>query len=249
MRANGFKVGKFYSRRNYEQGLTVRANKDGGYGYFENGTLVSRVKAESSVHKLNDFYESDKEGLPLPKVGLVHTFQDTHGFFMGMDLGRGDTAVISTPSGDNPIFRKFMDESEEALHGANTINLNGEDDMSRFENGIVDKTVNNVKQETTDVAMITIGKLIYVNGGEIVARFVPKLKWYEKLLTSSKKRELALLIGTYVAIKAVQSKYDHYLLSSVSAYINFQLQTELLGGVTQETLDKIFSRFEETQEQ
>ncbi len=122
--------------------------------------------------------------------------------------------------------------------------INKENKMGRFDNGAVAQTVENVKNETTDVAMITIGKLIYTNGGEVIARFVPTLKWYEKLLTSSKKRELALLVGTYVAIKLVQTKYDHYLLQSVSAYINFQLQTELLGGVTQETLDKLFSKFE-----
>ena len=115
--------------------------------------------------------------------------------------------------------------------------------MVRFENG-QDNMIQSVKDETVDVAQITIGKLIYTNGTGIVASFIPKLKWYEKLLTSSKKRELALLVGTYVAIKAVQTKYDHYLLQSVSAYINFQLQTELLGGVTQDTLDQLFSKFE-----
>ena len=136
---------------------------------------------------------------------------------------------LATPSGDDTVYKQY---------------INKENKMARFDNGAVAQTVENVKNETTDVAQITIGKLIYTNGGEVIARFVPKLTWYEKLLTSSKKRELALLVGTYVAIKLVQTKYDHYLLQSVSAYINFQLQTELLGGVTQETLDKLFSKFE-----
>ena len=140
----------------------------------------------------------------------------------------------------------FNTEGHHMSHLSNiALYTNKEYKMGRFDNGAVAQTVENVKNETTDVAMITIGKLIYTNGGEVIARFMPTLKWYEKLLTSSKKRELALLIGTYVAIKAVQTKYDHYLLASVSAYINFQLQTELLGGVTQDTLDKIFSKFEQ----
>ena len=120
------------------------------------------------------------------------------------------------------------------------------DKMARFDNesSAMSETVQKVKDETVDVAQITVGKLIYTNGSDVIARFAPKLKWYEKLFTSSKKRELALLVGTYIAIKAVQTRYDHYLLQSVSAYINFQLQTELLGGVTQATLDKLFSKFE-----
>ena len=157
---------------------------------------------------------------------------------------------LGTPSGDNPAYDMFMDSSEEALHEAKIIRIDEYtrqeiDKMARFDNdSTVAKVAQSVKEETVDVAQITIGKLIYTNGGEIVARFTPQLKWYEKLFTSAKKRELALLVGTYVAIKLVQSKYDHYLLQSVSAYINFQLQTELLGGVTQDTLDKLFSKFE-----
>ena len=157
---------------------------------------------------------------------------------------------MGTPSGEHNDFFDAFQDSDVAVRQATQIKLKrGIDKMSRFDNGAIAQTVENVKSETTDVAMITIGKLIYTNGGELIGRFIPKLKWYEKLLTSSKKRELALLVGTYVAIKAIETKYQHYLLASVSAYINFQLQTELLGGVTQETLDKIFSKFEAKTEQ
>ncbi len=153
--------------------------------------------------------------------------------------------MASTPSGDNPHFKMFMDESKEALYGANTIRLNKEDKMARFDNdGTVANIANEVKDETMDVAQITLGRILYTNGVELVGRAVPKLTWYEKLFTSSKKRELALLIGTYIAIKAVQTKYNHYALSSISAYINFQFQTELLGGVSQGTLDKLFTKLE-----
>ena len=213
MKAIEFEVGKFYSRRNYDYGLTVRLNKQGKYGYFSKGTLVNMVSETSSVHNLNDFFESDKNGCTLSKKG--------------------------TP------FKMYMDESEKALHGASTIELNKEDKMARFDN---DSTVANiatdVKDETVDVAQITIGKLLYTNGVELIGRVVPQLTWYEKLFTSSKKRELAVLIGTYIAIKAIQTKYNHYTLSSISAYINFQLQTELLGGVSQNTLDKLFTKLE-----
>jgi len=216
-----FEYGKHYSRRNYEHGLTVRINQEGKFGYFKHGELQNMAKHTSSIFKLNDFYESDKDGLAIAKE--VYT---------------------STPSGEHSDFFDAFQHGE-AVKQATRIKLKrGIDKMSRFDNGAIAQTVENVKNETTDVAMITIGKLIYVNGGELIGRFVPKLTWYEKLFTSSKKRELALLVGTYVAIKAIETRYQHYLLASVSAYINFQLQTELLGGVTQETLDKIFSKFE-----
>ena len=161
---------------------------------------------------------------------------------------RGRVVKERTPSGEhNPFFESFQKAHDNAITSSMQIDLKeGIKKMARFDNdSTIGNTVQSVKEETVDVAQITIGKLIYTNSSEIVARFVPKLKWYEKLFTSSKKRELALLVGTYVAIKVTQTRYDHYLLQSVSAYINFQLQTELLGGVTQDTLDKLFSKFEQ----
>ena len=115
---------------------------------------------------------------------------------------------------------------------------------TRFDNGTAGDIIRDIKTETIDVAMITIGKLLYTNGVLLIAGVVPQLKWYEKLFTSAKKRELAALVGAYIALKVIQQKYDHYMLQSVSAYINFQLQTELLGGVSEDTIGKLFSKFE-----
>ena len=106
------------------------------------------------------------------------------------------------------------------------------------------KIVSNVKQETVDVSLITVGKIVYTNGYDLVARFTPKLKWYEKLFVGKEKREIAELVGAYIAIQIIKTKYSHYIIDAVSAYINFQLQSKLMGGVNQEVIDKMFSKLE-----
>jgi len=106
------------------------------------------------------------------------------------------------------------------------------------------KITKNVKQETVDVSLITVGRIVYTNGYDLVARFTPKLKWYEKLFVSKTKREIAELVGTYIALQVIKTKYNHYLIDAVSAYINFELQSRLMGGVNQEVIDKMFSKLE-----
>jgi len=135
-------------------------------------------------------------------------------------------------------------ESFSNLHSPTKIKTQ-ENNMSQFANGSKATAIaEDVKTETTDVAKITLGRILYTNSIVLIAGVVPQLKWYEKLFTSAKKRELAVLISTYVAIKVLQQKYDHYMLQCVSSYINFQLQAELLGGIPEEAIQKLFTKFE-----
>ena len=248
MTSSEFKIDRYYSRLNYARGLVVTLKASGKYYYLERGIRHRPVKGGSSVHKLDDFYESDRLGYKLDTnidehIAKKKAMYDAHRAKIAQ---RESIALISTPSGKSEFFEAY----ERSLDKARKIKLTKVDKMGRFENdkSMVAEMASGAKTETIEIAQITIGKMIYVNSTELIARFVPKLKWYEKLLTSKKKREIIVMIGTYVAIKAVQTKYDHYLLQSVTSYINYQLQTELIGGMTQETLDKIFSRFEKVED-
>jgi len=314
MTSSEFKTDRYYSRFNYGRGLVVTRTINGQYYYISNnGKQYDKVRGGSSVHKLDDFYESDRLGYKLDtnidehiakKKAMYDEHRMPHTLWLGKDtvftratdgfspnkyrtearyrikgqLGtytiaydkrsgvyttedssevhtsleratiaqRDSLAMMLTPSGKSTFFEEY----KRSIDKARKIKLTKVDKMGRFENdsSTVAEMANGVKNETIEIAQITIGKMIYVNSTELIARFVPKLKWYEKLLTSKKKREIIVMIGTYVAIKAVQTKYDHYLLQSITSYINYQLQTELIGGMTQETLDKIFSRFEKVED-
>jgi len=162
-----------------------------------------------------------------------------------VDMGREQIVITSTPSGDDSPFMKAYKKAEQRAHSISLGDYKGEE-MARFENDTVAKVTENVKQETVDVALINVGEIVFNMGGSVVERFAPKLTWYEKIFTSKEKRELAVMVGTYVAIQAVKMKYNHYIIDAVSAYLNFEMQKKLLGGLNQETLDKLFSKFEKT---
>lgn len=190
---------------------------------------------KSGRHYSRDRYK-DGQTVTRPKVGVYEYHR--HGGFQSRvsdnsSVNHLDDFYLSNRAGER--LQPFCKEGEHIEYK--------DKDMGRFENGST--IIASAKDETVDVAQITIGKVIYTTSVGMLGNIkVIQLKWYEKLFTSAKKRELAQLVATYVAIKLIQTKYDHYLLQSVSAYINFQLQTELLGGMTQGTLDKLFSKFE-----
>ena len=110
---------------------------------------------------------------------------------------------------------------------------------------MVEQIKHEVKQETLDMAQVTVGKIVFENGSMFLAKFAPKLSWYEKLLTSKEKREVAILVGSYIAIKAAQTKYNHYILDCLSTYLNFEMQQRLVGGLSSDVLEKIFTKLEE----
>ena len=216
--------------------------------YHRQQRLASRV----STHASDDMADA----MAYARQVDTSVFPDVlylEGGKVGLDklAGTGENLATYGKDGFRKVHVKYtkdfdtytiVSEHPEHLHGKQLFKK--EDIMARFDNSTAKDIVNDVKEETIDVAQITLGKILYTNGVVLASRFVPQLKWYEKLFTSSKKREVALLVGSYVAIKVMQRKYSHYILDSISAYINFQLQTELLGGVTQDTLDKLFSKFE-----
>lgn len=94
--------------------------------------------------------------------------------------------------------------------------------------------------ESVDIAKINVGKIVYSNAKVLLSSYLPKATWYEKLLTSKDKRELAELMAVYGLLHIIKSKYSHYLIDAVTAYLNLELQTKLIGSVNIQDLDNIF---------
>ena len=97
-----------------------------------------------------------------------------------------------------------------------------------------------VMEETVDVAKINVGKVVYNNAKIVLKTYLPKVSWYERILVSSEKREIAELMAVYGLLHILKTKYDHYLLDAVTSYINLELQTKLIGSVNVKDLDNIF---------
>ncbi len=178
---------------------------------------------------------------------------------------------VSTPSGSNALWEEFRrgkgyevrtdagvsDHSVDAMAYTHNIHVQGRGNAMRYgaearvyeekipeEETMVEQIKHEVKQETLDMAQVTVGKIVFENGSMFLAKFAPKLSWYEKLLTSKEKREVAMLVGSYIAIKAAQTKYNHYILDCLSTYLNFEMQQRLVGGLSSDVLEKIFTKLE-----
>lgn len=97
-----------------------------------------------------------------------------------------------------------------------------------------------IMEESVDVAKINVGKIVYNNARILFQTYLPKTSWYEKLLISKEKRELAELMAVYGLLHILKTKYSHYLIDAVTSYINLELQTKLIGSVNVKDLDNIF---------
>jgi hypothetical protein len=97
-----------------------------------------------------------------------------------------------------------------------------------------------IMEESVDVAKINVGKIVYNNARILFQTYLPKTSWYEKLLVSKEKRELAELMAVYGLLHILKTKYSHYLIDAVTSYINLELQTKLIGSVNVKDLDNIF---------
>lgn len=177
----------------------------------------------------------DGEGRSLDLLQVNDTSLSSNEARYGKEPHKGHWAVTVQRGGG--IYQILIDDPITHLAGR----LLKEKKMFREEKKTL---ITNVKEESIDVSLITVGRLVYVNLEEVISRFVPKLTWYEKLFTSRSKREIAQLVGVYIALQALRTKYDHYLIQAVTAHINFELQTKLIGGVSQEVIDKIFTKLE-----
>ena len=94
--------------------------------------------------------------------------------------------------------------------------------------------------ESIDVAKINVGKVVYSNAKVLLGTYLPKATWYEKLFVAKEKREIAELMAVYGALHILKTKYSHYIIDAVTAYINLELQTKLIGSINVTDLDNIF---------
>lgn len=97
-----------------------------------------------------------------------------------------------------------------------------------------------IASESVDVAKINVGKVVYNNARILFQQYLPSVSWYHKLLVSKEKRELAELMAVYGILHILKTKYSHYLIDAVTAYINLELQTKLIGSINVRDLDNIF---------
>jgi len=99
--------------------------------------------------------------------------------------------------------------------------------------------VENIKTETIDEAQVQVGRVIYQNAKTLLVDFIPQPTWYEKLLTTDTKRELATLLVVYGLLHFIKSKYSHYAFDALTMYINRELQEKVLDTVGINNLAKI----------
>lgn len=275
MRFVDFERGHKYSRDGYEFGLVIAYSEQRQHwAYYKHGKYGRPITTGSNAHRHRNFYRSNSEGGEKiaslrEKVRSLRARRMSPTQQQELDRAmrnmNGRVVMTGTPQGTSLWDDVYNKSNLAKEHDELRIKLaeNGpldkprsyqlgdyveykEEKMPRLENDGLNTVAGNVQQETVDVALINIGEIIYNMGGSVVERFAPKLTWYEKVFTSKEKRELAMLVGTYVAMQAVKLKYRHYLIDAVSAYLNFELQRKLLGGLSQETLDKLFAKFEKT---
>lgn len=97
-----------------------------------------------------------------------------------------------------------------------------------------------IMNESIDVAKINVGKVVYSNAKVLLKTYLPKASWYERILVSQEKRELAELMAVYGLLHVLKTKYEHYLIDAVTSYLNLELQTKLIGSVNVKDLDNIF---------
>jgi hypothetical protein len=89
----------------------------------------------------------------------------------------------------------------------------------------------NVVSETLSNAKLQVGKVIYTNARRAFARFLPKFSLVEKLFVSKEKRQAAEYVAMYAILHLVRSKYDHYALDCLTAYLNHEMQSSILGAI------------------
>lgn len=108
-------------------------------------------------------------------------------------------------------------------------------------NKVVKTTGDNVINETVEVSKITTGRIAYNNARLLLKPIMPKVKWYEKLFVNSKKRELVEMLIVYTAVHMFKHKFDNYATDAITKYINYELQTNVLGSIKGVDFDNLFN--------
>lgn len=99
-----------------------------------------------------------------------------------------------------------------------------------------DKIKSNVIDESQSNLQLQVGKVIYTSVTSFIETKVLKLTLLQKLLTTKKNRELAVMGVLYTSLHLLRSKYDHYALECLSKYINHKAQSDLVTGVIDTTV-------------
>ena len=108
-------------------------------------------------------------------------------------------------------------------------------------NKTLSNTGSNMMEETKEVSKITAGKIAYNNAKVILSPIMPKIKWYEKLFTDGKRRELTEMLMVYAAVHMLKHKFDNYMTDSITKYINYELQNKFLGSFSSIDLNNLFA--------
>ena len=96
----------------------------------------------------------------------------------------------------------------------------------------IKKTGSAVVEETIEVSKITTGRIAYNNAKVLLKPIMPRIKWYEKLFTDGKRRELTEMLIVYTAVHMFKHKFDNYATDAITKYINYELQDKFLGSMT-----------------
>lgn len=97
-------------------------------------------------------------------------------------------------------------------------------------NKTIKKTGSAMVDETIEVSKITTGEIAYENAKKLLSPVMPKIKWYEKLFTDGKRRELTEMLMVYTAVHMFKHKFDNYATDAITQYINYTLQKKFLGS-------------------
>ncbi len=108
-------------------------------------------------------------------------------------------------------------------------------------NKTLKQTGSKMVEETIEVSKITTGRIAYLNVKHLLAPIIPKVKWYEKLFTDGKHRELTEMLMVYTAIHMFKHKFDNYTTDAITKYINYELQNKFLGSFTGTNFNNLFN--------
>lgn len=108
-------------------------------------------------------------------------------------------------------------------------------------NKAVKNAGSNIIDETVEVSKISTGRIAYNNAKVLLAPVMPKVRWYERMFTDGKRRELTEMLMVYTAIHMFKHKFDNYATDSITKYINYELQSKFLGSFKDVNLDNLFN--------
>lgn len=174
-----------------------------------------------------DIEDWDKKAFTFDQ--LVDLFENEQ---LTIDKVNENISNTNTRGAIAPVIHKAIQEAEK--RGINT--------MSDTKTGtLAGNLKHNILSESEKNAQLQVGKFLVEGAAKAGAHFMPKFTLIEKLTMSKAKRETVVLVAVYFGVHFARTKYDHYSLQAISAYINHKLMDSAIGHLDAAIFEKLFA--------